>query len=67
MLTEVHNVHPNEIAVLTPYSAQKVEIKRIAEKQEIIGVEVKTITESQGEYPYYQKVKYLKLAIICGY
>ena len=56
MLTEVHRVHPNEIVVLTPYSAQKVEIKRIAEKQKITEVEVKTITESQGEYLYYQKV-----------
>ena len=52
MLTEVHKVDPNEIAVLTPYSAQKQELKRIMEKQRITGAEVKTITESQGEYIY---------------
>ena len=48
MLCEIHKVATTEIAVLTPYSAQKAEIKKQMEKQGITGVEVKTITESQG-------------------
>lgn len=50
ILIEVHEVAPGEIAVLTPYSAQKAEIKRQMERQDITGVEVKTITESQGKH-----------------
>ena len=38
-----------EIAVLTPYSAQKEEIKKqIRPKQSLNGIVIKTITESQG-------------------
>jgi len=36
------------IAALTPYSAQKEEIRAQLENQNITGVLVKTITESQG-------------------
>ena len=38
-------VKPSKIAVLTPYSAQREEIKKQLQNK----VEIKTITESQGE------------------
>ena len=46
-----HNVKPGEIAVITPYSAQKEEVKKQL-KQKGKGVEnviVKTITDAQGK------------------
>ena len=53
----MHNVGLKEIAVLTPYSAQKETIKQLAVKAKLLnekrgeeGAEIKvaTITESQG-------------------
>ena len=53
----MHNVGLKEIAVLTPYSAQKDVIKQLAVKAKLLnekggkeGAEIKvaTITESQG-------------------
>ena len=37
-----------EIAAITPYSAQKEEIKKYLERENVKGVTVKTITDSQG-------------------
>ena len=47
-LTEIYRVHPSEIVALTPYSAQKEEITSQLRKQKVNGIQVKTITESQG-------------------
>ena len=47
-LTNSYKVKPNEIAALTPYSAQKEEIKKQLERQRVRDIQVKTITESQG-------------------
>ena len=45
------NVHPSEIAALTPYSSQREEIKSLIKKKSTLkGVNVKTITDSQGLY-----------------
>ena len=49
-LVDTHKVDPKQIAALTPYSAQREEIKKQLERQHITGVQVKTITESQGDY-----------------
>lgn len=45
-----HHVAQNQIAALTPYSAQKDEIKKYLSKKDpkLSGVHVKTVTESQG-------------------
>ena len=43
-----YHVNPEEIAVITPYSAQKEEIKTKLKKRGVDGIAVKTITESQG-------------------
>jgi len=48
VLIHIHGVDPDMIAALTPYSAQKEEIRAQLENQNITGVLVKTITESQG-------------------
>ena len=48
VLIHTHGVDPDKIAALTPYSAQKEEIRAQLENQNITGVVVKTITESQG-------------------
>jgi len=48
VLIRKHGVDPDKIAALTPYSAQKEEIREQLENQNITGVVVKTITESQG-------------------
>ena len=48
LLTTKFGVHPREVAALTPYSAQREEIKRRLESKRLTGIEVKTITESQG-------------------
>ena len=45
-----YHVNPEEIAVITPYSAQKEEIKTRLKKRAVDGIAVKTITESQGVY-----------------
>ena len=49
-LIHKHGVDPDQIVALTPYSAQKEEIKAHLENQKVAGVVVKTITESQGVY-----------------
>ena len=48
VLIHKHGVDPDMIAALTPYSAQKEEIRAQLENQNITGVLVKNITESQG-------------------
>lgn len=43
-----YQVAQNQIAALTPYSAQKEEIKRILRENNVPDIQVKTVTESQG-------------------
>lgn len=50
MLVTRHRVAQNQIAALTPYSAQKEEIKKYLKVRNLSGIQVKTVTESQGEY-----------------
>ena len=47
-LFEVHKVPTDEIAVLTPYSAQKFLINKKM-KEAGLNIKVASITESQGE------------------
>ena len=49
VLIHTHKISSSEIAVLSPYSAQKEEIKIQLTKRKVTGVAVKTITESQGK------------------
>ena len=49
VLIDNHTIDPRQIAALTPYSAQREEIRKQMKKQRVTGVEVKTITESQGK------------------
>jgi len=49
VLMDKHTIDPKHIAALTPYSAQREEIRKQMKKQRVSGVEVKTITESQGK------------------
>jgi len=49
VLIHAHKISSGQIAVLTPYSAQKEEIKIQLTKRKVTGVTVKTITESQGK------------------
>ena len=48
-LIDNHTIDPRQIAALTPYSAQREEIRKQMKKQRVTRVEVKTITESQGK------------------
>lgn len=48
VLLNKNKVKPKQIAAITSYSAQREEIKREMERQKVTGVQVKTITESQG-------------------
>ena len=48
-LCEVHKVPTHQIAVLTPYSAQKLLIDKMM-KEANLTIKVASITESQGEY-----------------
>ena len=51
VIHEAHKVKLTEIAVLTPYKAQKSCLKELADKAGLLGPEglvVATITESQG-------------------
>ena len=41
-------VPQERIAALTPYSAQKEEIKRYLSRERLSDIQVKTVTESQG-------------------
>jgi len=49
VLIDNHTIDPRQIAALTPYSAQREEIRKQMKKRRVNGVEVKTITESQGK------------------
>ena len=55
VLHYLHNVRLEEMAILTPYSAQKDEIRKLAvmaklQKEEgRVGIKVASITESQGK------------------
>ena len=49
VLIDDHTIDPRQIAALTPYSAQREEIRKQMKKRRVNGVEVKTITESQGK------------------
>ena len=49
VLIDKHTIDPRHIAALTPYSAQREEIRKQMKKRRVNGVEVKTITESQGK------------------
>ena len=51
-LCKDHKVPPDQIAILTPYSAQKVVIEKKMEefKLDIKATPVRSITESQGEF-----------------
>ena len=48
----------NQIAALTPYSAQKEEIKKHLKARKLSDVQVKTVTESQGD-SYENQFKYV--------
>ena len=45
-----HSIDPKQIAAITPYSAQREEIRKQLQAYNIHDVLVKTITESQGIY-----------------
>ena len=47
-LRDEHRFDLRKVTALTPYSAQKHEIKREMERRDVVGPQVKTITESQG-------------------
>ena len=44
-----HGVPVAKLAALTPYSAQREELRKQLNRRALPGVTVKTITESQGE------------------
>ena len=48
MLVKQRGVPQKQIAALTPYSAQKEEIKRYLIREGLLDIHVKTVTESQG-------------------
>ena len=48
MLVTKHKVAQDKIAALTPYSAQKEEIKKYLRGRDLSRIQVKTVTESQG-------------------
>ena len=48
MLVTTHRVAQTQIAALTPYSAQKEEIKKYLKDYGLSDIRVKTVTESQG-------------------
>ena len=49
VLVTKHGVAHDQIAALTPYSAQKEEIKKCLRARNLSRIQVKTVTESQGE------------------
>lgn len=49
-LVTKHRVSQDQIAALTPYSAQKEEIKIYLKARNLSQIQVKTVTESQGNY-----------------
>lgn len=48
VLVSQYRVKQNQIAALTPYSAQKEEIKRCLNANNVSDIKVKTVKESQG-------------------
>ena len=60
VLHHVHGVKLNELAILTPYSAQKETIKKLAAEAKLLNespsdtIKVASITESQGSYIIYR-------------
>ena len=48
VITKVYNVDVRQIALMTPYKAQKECLKKLAEEAGFSGIAVATITESQG-------------------
>ena len=48
MLCKLHKVSVDQIAVLTPYSAQKIVIDKLMKEENLI-IKVASITESQGK------------------
>ena len=48
VLVNQYRVKQTSILALTPYSAQKEEIKKRLQDRKLITIPVKTITESQG-------------------
>ena len=66
VLVRRHKVEIKQIAVLTPYSAQK---NLIEEKMNEANVNVKvaSITESQGEHPYSMNHEHLESSLQCDY
>jgi superfamily I DNA and/or RNA helicase len=49
VLVTRHGVAQKQIAALTPYSAQKEEIKKYLKLKALPDITVKTVTESQGD------------------
>lgn len=49
VLVNQHKVSQASITALTPYSAQKEELKKRLQEKRLLDVPVKTITESQGD------------------
>lgn len=62
VLIEKFKVDPGKIAVLTPYSAQREELKRRLNNI----VEIKTITESQGDVSLQFNVTFIMHVLITG-
>ena len=51
-LCKVHKVPAHQIAILTPYSAQKIVIDKMMKEMKL-AIKVASITESQGNYYSY--------------
>ena len=64
MLVNRHHVTEASITALTPYSAQKEEIKKRLQDKKLLTIPVKTITESQGTDVYSVSAKH-QFHIIC--
>ena len=50
VLHYIHEIHVSRMAILTPYSAQKEEIRKLAIRAKLpTGLKVASVTESQGK------------------
>ena len=67
VLHHLHNVRLEEMAIHTPYSAQKEEIRKRAviakllkegEKESLSGIKVASITESQGKIRLHSSMRF---------
>jgi superfamily I DNA and/or RNA helicase len=58
-------VTQDNITALTPYSAQKEEIKKRLQEQKLLTIPVKTITESQGTATLPKHQLYVYLLVLC--